>query len=359
MTKVVGDGRGRTRLGPVAMPFTVTDGGGDALLEYTGPLRAFRDHVRRAGAARWDGEATVLGRRYGTFTMVPEESAPPGRGRIPRGEETERAMPDRLDEIGRRAQGVVGGVLSRRPALADALHGTWLGHPLHPAVVALPLGAWTTAAAMDLLTLGRARGTRTVTAVGLVGAVGAAASGWADLGRAGPRGRRTGVLHAGVNGAATLFMLASLLSRRRGRAMRYRLVGAALAGVGGWLGGELAYGHGLGVDANTGRSGPASFTAVARLEDLPEGGLTRVDAAGAPVALLREGPRVRAVWAVCSHLGGPLDEGPVRDGCVTCPWHGSVFRLDDGAVVHGPATAALPPLEVRVVDGSVEVRAAR
>jgi nitrite reductase/ring-hydroxylating ferredoxin subunit/uncharacterized membrane protein len=356
MTKHVEGGRGSTRVGPLEAAFHVQDGGGDAVLEYAGPLRVFRDHVRRTADGRWQGEATVMGRRYGSFTLVPEDEAPP-TGRIPRGEETEAAIPDRIDEIGRRAQAVVGRFLGRRPALADALHGTWLGHPLHPAVVALPLGAWTTAAAMDVLTLGRARGTRTMTAVGLAGAVVAAASGWADLSRAGATGRRTGVLHAGVNGAATVCMAVSLVSGRR-RAMRWRLIGAALVGAGGWLGGELAYGHGLGVDVNAGRTGPAGYVPVARLEELPEGVLTRVDADGSPVALLREGEAVRAVWAVCSHLGGPLDEGRLQDGCVVCPWHGSAFRMEDGAVVHGPATAALPRLQTRVRDGVVEVRGA-
>ena len=58
----------------------------------------------------------------------------------------------------------------------------------------------------------------------------------------------------------------------------------------------------------------------------------------------------------CSHNGGPLSEGTVDDGVVTCPWHGSQFRLRDGAVVGGPATFPQLRLESRVVDGQVEVR---
>ena len=44
----------------------------------------------------------------------------------------------------------------------------------------------------------------------------------------------------------------------------------------------------------------------------------------------------------CSHLSGPLSEGDYRDGCLTCPWHGSTFRVSDGTVARGPATAGLP-----------------
>lgn len=45
-------------------------------------------------------------------------------------------------------------------------------------------------------------------------------------------------------------------------------------------------------------------------------------------------------------------------GCAVliCPWHGSVFRADDGSVVHGPATAPLPLFEHRTVNGVLESR---
>jgi len=72
--------------------------------------------------------------------------------------------------------------------------------------------------------------------------------------------------------------------------------------------------------------------------------------------LYRLGFDGRAIGATCSHLGGPLDQGDVEDDCVTCPWHGSTFRLADGSVVHGPATAPVPAYEVRVIGRTVRVR---
>jgi nitrite reductase/ring-hydroxylating ferredoxin subunit len=59
-------------------------------------------------------------------------------------------------------------------------------------------------------------------------------------------------------------------------------------------------------------------------------------------------------------MSGPLSEGKVLDGCVECPWHGSLFRLSDGANLHGPATAPQPAFDSRVTaDGQVEVRITR
>jgi nitrite reductase/ring-hydroxylating ferredoxin subunit len=56
------------------------------------------------------------------------------------------------------------------------------------------------------------------------------------------------------------------------------------------------------------------------------------------------------------HAGGPLHEGKVEDGRVTCPWHASTFNLADGSLVRGPATAPQPSYETRVQDGKIEVR---
>ncbi|MBZ0302599.1 MAG: Rieske (2Fe-2S) protein [Anaerolineae bacterium] len=75
-----------------------------------------------------------------------------------------------------------------------------------------------------------------------------------------------------------------------------------------------------------------------------------------PVLLYREGEAIDAIGAVCSHAGGPLEDGSFADGCVECPWHNSVFDLRDGHVVHGPATFDEPHYQVRIQDGQIEVR---
>jgi nitrite reductase/ring-hydroxylating ferredoxin subunit len=82
-----------------------------------------------------------------------------------------------------------------------------------------------------------------------------------------------------------------------------------------------------------------------------------VRAGDTEVLLYRDGTGLHALWASCTHQGGPLGEGEFADGCVRCPWHGSTFRLADGKVVRGPAASSQPVFETRVMDGKVEVRA--
>ena len=92
--------------------------------------------------------------------------------------------------------------------------------------------------------------------------------------------------------------------------------------------------------------------------DLAEGKPVKVTVAGVDVLLSRRDGRIGAIANTCTHRGGPLDQGSFEDGCVSCPWHGSVFRLDDGSVVRGPASAPQPAFDVRVTGGQIEVRAA-
>jgi nitrite reductase/ring-hydroxylating ferredoxin subunit len=77
------------------------------------------------------------------------------------------------------------------------------------------------------------------------------------------------------------------------------------------------------------------------------------------ILLYRRGDQVSALIERCGHETGPLGEGEVTGSgagaCVVCPWHGSVFRLTDGAVVHGPAASDQPVLRARVRAGMVEV----
>ena len=78
--------------------------------------------------------------------------------------------------------------------------------------------------------------------------------------------------------------------------------------------------------------------------------------------VLRRGTEVRALADHCTHLGGPLHQGRLASSgaglCVVCPWHGSTFRIADGAVAHGPATARQPVFDTRITEsGLVQVRA--
>lgn len=102
------------------------------------------------------------------------------------------------------------------------------------------------------------------------------------------------------------------------------------------------------------------WTEVGALDDLPDGRARRVEVGGAPVMLYRSGGDLFAIGSRCTHQGAPLDRGVVRiagsQRSVTCPAHGSVFSLDDGSVVRGPAARPVPGYEVRVQDGVVQLR---
>jgi nitrite reductase/ring-hydroxylating ferredoxin subunit/uncharacterized membrane protein len=251
-----------------------------------------------------------------------------------------------------------------RGTVKDAISGTWLGHALHPLLQVLPIGTWTSAVVLDLIggEDGEAGADRLI-GTGLLATLPTVVSGWSDYADtevASDSVRRIGLLHAGANVLGASLFAASLAARgrgSRGRGKALALAGMGAVGAGGWLGGHLAYAEGVGVDNTVFDELPPEWTRVADDAAVAEGRPTCVEAGGVPILLVRDGGVLRALADRCTHRGGPLSDGEVADGCVTCPWHGSVFRLDDGSVERGPATYPQPALEVRVVDGGVEVRA--
>jgi nitrite reductase/ring-hydroxylating ferredoxin subunit len=76
-----------------------------------------------------------------------------------------------------------------------------------------------------------------------------------------------------------------------------------------------------------------------------------------PIVVFRRNGRLSALANRCTHRGGPLDEGELTEEGIVCPWHGSCFRIEDGAILRGPATAPQPSFEVRQHAGKIEVRA--
>ena len=72
--------------------------------------------------------------------------------------------------------------------------------------------------------------------------------------------------------------------------------------------------------------------------------------------LVKQGDRVHAMGARCSHAGGPLDQGWVLGGTLVCPWHGSQYDLATGQPVSGPSTCPQPRYVARVREGMVEIK---
>jgi nitrite reductase/ring-hydroxylating ferredoxin subunit/uncharacterized membrane protein len=266
---------------------------------------------------------------------------------------------DRLDRLAGPIGDAVRQALGGQPA-KDVLSGTWLGHPLHPVLTDLPIGFWTSAFTLDLVGGRRSRRAATqLVAWGVLSAVPTAVTGAADWGDTTGPARRVGLVHATANSAAVTCYAASWWSRVRGRHARgvaLGLAGATAATVGAYLGGHLMANLNIGTNRSASPRPPAEWTRVASADQVTETP-RRVLAGEAPVVVLREQGVLRALDARCPHRGGPMDEGDVRDGCITCPWHGSVFRVDDGELVQGPATVDLPVYECRVLGDAVEVRA--
>jgi len=244
------------------------------------------------------------------------------------------------------------------------LHGTWIGHPLHVILTDVPIGAWTTAIAFDALdSMSTRREYRvaadTAVALGLAGAVGAAAAGLTDWQDTDPPARRIGLVHGLLNVASVALFGSSLLARRRGN----RTTGRGLAALGhavsvaaARLGGNLVYGQKIGIDHSVSEKLPDEFTPVVSETELQDGKPLRAEYNGTPILLVRRGSQIYALAETCSHLGGPLSEGKLEGDVIQCPWHGSHFSIRDGHVVDGPAVHPQPCLEARIRNGQVEVR---
>ena len=245
----------------------------------------------------------------------------------------------------------------------NALHGVWLGHPLHPVLTDLPIGAWTTALALDAAADGDPGMRRAATfaiGVGLAGAAGAAVTGLTDWSETDGQARRAGLIHGLMNlTATTLFATAFALRRKDSHegGRKCAWAGYAIALGAAYIGGDLVYGQRIGVTHADGEP-PEEFTPVLESAALAENTMVRARAGDVDVVLARQNGRVCALVHSCSHLGGPLSEGTLKDGSVVCPWHGSEFGLEDGRVLNGPATLNQPCLVVRERDGHIEVKAA-
>jgi nitrite reductase/ring-hydroxylating ferredoxin subunit/uncharacterized membrane protein len=242
--------------------------------------------------------------------------------------------------------------------VADAASGTPLGHPLHPLLVTVPIGSWVAASYLDL-TGGDARAAQRLVGLGNLAALPTALTGANDWLSTVEGERRVGLAHALLNYTALGLYTGSWLARRKGRRVKgaaLALVGAGVLSASGWLGGHLSYALGIGVDTTAFQQFPTDWTDAGPEVDVQAEVPTSVDVDGVPVLLIRHEGRLLALADRCTHRGGPLHEGEIRDGCVICPWHNSTFALTDGSIAAGPATRPQPALDVRTVDGRVQVR---
>ena len=249
----------------------------------------------------------------------------------------------------------------RGAAVRPILTGTWLGHAVHPVLTDFADGAWMAASFLDLFGPPHsAAAARRLVGFGLLCAVPTALSGLGEWSDTRGRERRVGLLHAATSSAAISLYGCSYLARRRSR----HLAGVALGTVGGlvaiadgYVGGHLTLALGVGVGRTAFEELPDAWTPTVPAEDLAEGRPIRAVAGTAEVVLVRSAGRVFALADRCTYRGGRLHRGTVAGDGIVCPRHGCAFRLEDGAVLQGPASIPQPALETRVSGGRVEVRA--
>jgi nitrite reductase/ring-hydroxylating ferredoxin subunit len=270
---------------------------------------------------------------------------------------------DKVIEPARRA---VQGALPQ--PVRDILHGTWLGHPLHPVLMHIPVGSWISAGVVDLFPPLRTAGTVLI-GTGVATAVPTALSGAADWSEQEIGVKRLGVLHAAANTVALGLYAGALAARVKGRGTLGVLLSYAGLGVAAGsaaIGGHMSYAQSSGVShaATAAQALTSDWIDLGPLDDLPEGrpALRRggSDEAAVPLTAVRRNARVDVFIGRCSHLSGPMHEGTVEEvggtACLVCPWHGSAFDLETGDARRGPAASRQEKLEVRMVAGRVEAR---
>ena len=281
-----------------------------------------------------------------------------------------RELAERIEEIqqldgaAKLLKSLVDRYVPARTEVKDLLSGTWLGHPLHPVLTDVVVGAWTSSFLLDLMPGRRTRkASDRLVDVGIVAAVPTALAGLSDWADVGGRARRVGLVHASANVVALSLYVSSSVARKRGRRLRgwwLSATGFGMVNVSAYLGGHLSFGKGVGVDQTAFEEAPTDWQPAIPFDDLRDGQPTPAAVGGVEVLLVRRGATIYAISDRCSHRGCSLHEGEFPgQTTVVCPCHGSTFSLEDGALLHGPATAPQPSYRTRVRDGMIEVRLAR
>jgi 3-phenylpropionate/trans-cinnamate dioxygenase ferredoxin subunit len=97
------------------------------------------------------------------------------------------------------------------------------------------------------------------------------------------------------------------------------------------------------------------FQRAAALDDVPEGKVRYIELAGEPIALCNAGGTIYAISSICTHDGGPLDQGEIEGETIVCPRHGARFDIRTGRVLRPPATRKLRTYPVEIRDGAIYV----
>jgi len=268
------------------------------------------------------------------------------------------------DPLGDLFQRIFRAIYGPFPALRDLLHGTWLGHPVHPMITDVPIGAFIIATVLDVV--GQPVAAAWAIGVGLVSMLAAALAGYADYIDLEGAGKRIGSLHSTSMLVALVLYVISLGARLswwplfQGGAEWTAVIGLLFVVVGGYLGGDLVFNLGSQVDRHAWRGGGTKWQAL-DIESVTEDKPTKAKAGAQTLVIVRRGENIFALHDTCSHQGCSLSEGKLVDEGkrIECKCHGSRFELADGSVNRGPAVFPQPHYDVRRAEGKIEVKRSR
>jgi nitrite reductase/ring-hydroxylating ferredoxin subunit/uncharacterized membrane protein len=250
--------------------------------------------------------------------------------------------------------------------LQDFLNGSWLGHSLHPVLTDVVIGGSTVAVLLEIIGWFGVDGLRPAIAwtLGLtwLAAIGTIVTGLTDYkDTATGDERNLAGVHGLINIAATIAFIVAFvayLGPDGSLGPVLLIAGYLVISVGAYIGGHVVFKYGYMVNHNAfPRARRAKeFTSVLPAAELADGTPTKASLGTTTLVLVRRGDVVYALKETCSHAGGPLSEGTLEGEGIVCPWHGSTFRLADGAVRHGPASSRQVAYRARVNAGQVEVQ---
>ena len=251
----------------------------------------------------------------------------------------------------------------KMPAVRDLLNGRWLGHPLHAVLTDAPIGILFLVVVFDVL--GEPAAAAWALGVGILAMLAAALAGSADYADTDGRARERATLHSTLMVLALVLYVISLFLRLGGEGVLDPLPATAgwlsvasflILSAGAYVGGDVVYLLGNMVNRHAFRGSGTKWIALEPAEvdgdgRIPEGKPIKAKLGINQLVLVRRGETILALHDTCAHAGGPLSEGPLVDGLIECPWHGSRYRLENGHVVRGPSVYDQPAYEVRAREG--------
>lgn len=251
--------------------------------------------------------------------------------------------------------------------LQDLLNGSILGHTTHGLLTDAVVGAVSALLLLDLWSILFGPGdletaSRFVLAFAVLSGWSAVLAGLTDHKDTAPGDERNiATLHGLINILAMLLYTVAFFVRLAGgigTARGLSIIGFILLASGAFIGGHLVYKYGYMVNFNAFSRGKRAkdFTPVIGAELVAEGAPVKAMLGTTSLVVVRRGDVVYALKSTCSHAGGPLDEGTLQGDSIICPWHGSTFRLSDGAVRHGPAQTRQVAYRARIENGQIEVQ---